>query len=101
MKIPTYLFIIFCLLLVLITFFIHYQNNNKLLMKMGKQLYLTTHRNVESFQNYVPNDLSLTGNWDDLCVIESESCSIKDMTKESLKSVLDEFKQFIDENNIR
>ena len=99
MKIPTYLFIIFCLLLVLITFFIHYQNNNKLSMKNG-QLYLTTHRNVESFQNFVPNNLSSTENWNDLCVNSPGNCENKDMTKESLKAVLDQFKQFIEDNKL-
>ena len=99
MKIPTYLFIIFCLLLVLIIFFIHYQNNNKLSVKNG-QLYLTTHRNIESFQNYIPTDLSSTENWNNLCATTPETCENKDMTKESLKAVLDEFKQFIEDNDL-
>ena len=99
MKIPTYVFIICFLLLVSIAFFVHYHNNNALSAKNG-QLYLTTHRNIESFQNYVPDDLSTTENWNDFCVNSKEDCTNKDMTKESLKTVLDEFKQFIEVNDL-
>jgi hypothetical protein len=123
MEIPTYLFIIFCLSLVfinrkylpisliLIALFLYYQrvNNSNVLLSKNGQLYINSYNKVESFQNYVPNQLgsvNLTSdNWNTICT--SVNCENKDMTKESLKTVLDEFKTYIkdltenDLNNIK
>ncbi len=110
MEIPTYLFIIFCLSLVfinrkylpisliLIALFLYYQrvNNSNVLLSKNGQLYINSYNKVESFQNYVPKQLgkdNLTSNWNTICT--SVTCENKDMTKDSLKTVLDEFKTYI------
>ena len=113
MEIPTYLFIIFCLSLVfinrkylpisliLIALFLYYQrvNNSNVLLSKNGQLYINSYNKVESFQNYVPNQLDTvnltSNNWNTLCVDTSVICENKDMTKESLKMVLDDFKTYI------
>ena len=117
MEIPTFLFIIFCLSLVfinrkylpisliLIALFLYYQrvNNSNVLLSKNGQLYINSYNKVESFQNYVPNQLvtdDLTSkNWNTLCVDSTVNCENKDMTKESLKTVLDEFKTYIKDLN--
>ena len=117
MEIPTYLFIIFCLSLVfinrkylpisliLIALFLYYQrvNNSNVLLSKNGQLYINSYNKVESFQNYVPNQLGTvnltSNNWNTLCVDTTVNCENKHMTKESLKTVLDEFKTYIKDLN--